>query len=215
MNQPKVIFLDAVGTIFGVKNSVGDAYIKISSQYGVIRNCQEINQYFYECFKSSPPLAFKTQNKQEIQQLEYQWWEKIAYDTFAKANALGEFTDFKAFFAQLYDYFTTAEPWFIYDEVVSCLKKWQNQDIQLAMISNFDTRIYDVLKNLNLATYFQTITISSLTGVAKPHPQIFLKALEKHDCQPQEAWYIGDSKQEDYWGAKSVGMQSFWLNRRN
>lgn len=83
------------------------------------------------------------------------------------------------------------------------------------MISNFDTRIYDVLKNLNLATYFQTITISSLTGVAKPHPQIFLKALEKHDCQPQEAWYIGDSKQEDYWGAKSVGMQSFWLNRRN
>lgn len=179
MNQPKVIFLDAVGTIFGVKNSVGDAYIKISSQYGVIRNCQEINQYFYECFKSSPPLAFETQNKQEIQQLEYQWWEKIAYDTFAKANALGEFTDFKAFFAQLYDYFTTAEPWFIYDEVVSCLKQWQNQDIQLAIISNFDTRIYDVLKNLNLGHLFSNNYNFFLNRSSKTSPSNIFKGFRK------------------------------------
>ncbi len=27
--KPQVIFLDAVGTIFGVKDSVGEAYVKI------------------------------------------------------------------------------------------------------------------------------------------------------------------------------------------
>ncbi len=215
MNQPKVIFLDAVGTIFGVKGSVGEAYIKISRQYGVVRDTEEINKYFYECFKNSPPLAFDTQDKKEIKKLEYQWWGKIAFNTFKKANALKEFTNFKTFFAELYQYFKTAEPWFIYDEVILCLNQWQNQGIELGIISNFDTRIYAVLDNLNLSKYFQTITISSLTGVAKPHSAIFLKALAKHNCQPQDAWYIGDSEKEDYWGGKSVGMRSFWLNRRN
>lgn len=215
MNQPKVIFLDAVGTVFGVKDSVGDAYVKISSKYGVVRDTKEINQYFYQSFKDSPPLAFDTQDKKEIKKLEYQWWGKIAYNTFKKANALKEFSDFKAFFAELYNYFKTAEPWFIYDEVIPCLNQWQNQGITLGIISNFDTRIYQVLDNLNLSQYFQSITISSLTGVAKPHPQIYLNALAKHNCQPQDAWYIGDSEKEDYWGAKSVGMRSFWLHRRN
>jgi len=52
-----------------------------------------------------------------------------------------------------------------------------------------------------------------LSGVAKPHPDIFIKALNNYNCTPENAWYIGDSKKEDYWGAKAVGMKSFWLSR--
>lgn len=212
---PQVIFLDAVGTIFGVKNNVGYIYTKIASKYGVTRDAELINQYFYQAFKESPPLAFKETNYELVQRLEYIWWEKIAYQTFAKANALKEFTDFHLFFQELYDYFKTHQPWYIYDEVIPCLNQWQKQGIELAIISNFDTRIYSVLESLQLNSYFQTITISSLTGVAKPNQQIFLTALEKHNCSPEQAWYIGDSLTEDYWGAKSLGIKSFWLKRRN
>ena len=212
---PKVIFLDAVGTIFGVKNSVGHIYNQISSKYGVTREPQILNQYFYQSFKESSPLAFGEKKYEEIQQLEYIWWEKIAYQSFAKADALSEFSDFYAFFQELYEYFKTSKPWFIYTDIIPCLQQWQQQGIELAIISNFDTRIFPVLESLNLQSYFQTVTISSLTGVAKPEQKIFLQALAKHNCPPEKAWYIGDSLKEDYWGAKAVGMESFWLRRRN
>ena len=35
MVQPKVIFLDAVGTLFGVKGSVGEVYREIAADFGV------------------------------------------------------------------------------------------------------------------------------------------------------------------------------------
>lgn len=212
--QPQVIFLDAVGTIFGVKNTVGYIYSQLAKKYGVNRDAEVINNCFYQVFKNSPPLAFDTKNKEEIKDLEFHWWQNITYNTFNQDNTISEFTDFNTFFLELYHYFKTSQPWVIYDDVIPSLNHWQKQGIELGIISNFDTRIYDVLDNLNLRQYFSTITISSLTGVAKPHPKIFLNALAKHNCQPENAWYIGDSVKEDYWGGKSVGIQSFWLNRK-
>ena len=212
--QPKVIFLDAVGTIFGVKNSVGDIYTKLAKKYGVNREAEIINHYFYQAFKNSSPLAFEEENEEKIKDLEFQWWQNVTYKTFHQNETINDFTDFNTFFIELYNYFKTSQPWVIYDDVIPSLNQWQKQGIEFGIISNFDTRIYDVLDNLNLRQYFQTITISSLTGVAKPEDKIFLTALAKHNCQPENAWYIGDSVKEDYWGGKSVGMQCFWLNRK-
>ncbi|MGI0479745.1 HAD-IA family hydrolase [Geminocystis sp. CENA526] len=212
-HPPQVILLDAVGTIFGVKNSVGYIYTKLAQKYGVNTCADSIDQCFYQVFKESSPLAFDTHNEAEIKELEFKWWENITYNTFTKEGSIEQFNNFKEYFRELYELFKTVEPWFIYDEVISTLNQWQKQGIELGIISNFDTRIFEVLDNLELSKYFQTITISSLTGVAKPDQKIFLSAIEKHNCQAENAWYIGDSKKEDYEGAKSVGMKSFWLNR--
>lgn len=214
-NQLKVIFLDAVGTLFGVKNSVGYIYTELAKKYGVNESAELINDSFYSAFKNAPPLAFNTENEEEIKLLEFQWWQQVTYNTFAQTKTIEKFNNFEEFFRELYEHFKTREPWFIYDDVISMLNLWKKQGIELGIISNFDTRIYEVLDNLNLSHYFQTITISSLTGVAKPDAKIFLTALEKHNCSPENAWYIGDSIKEDYWGGKSVGMQCFWLNRHH
>lgn len=221
-NPPQVIFLDAVGTIFGVTNSVGYIYTKLAQKYGVNISPEKIDRAFYDTFKKSSPLAFATTNEDEIKELEFKWWETITYNTFnqecsivKRHCAIEQFSNFTEYFTELYEYFKTAECWVIYEEVILILNEWQKQGIELGIISNFDTRIFTVLDNLKLSKYFQTITISSLTGVAKPNPKIFLTALEKHHCQPDKAWYIGDSLKEDYEGSQSVGMQSFWLSRTN
>jgi len=213
-SQPKIIFLDAVGTLFGVKNSVGWAYSNIANNYGVMSNSQLVNDAFYDCFKKSEPLAFHENDEAKIRQLEYDWWKKIAFDTFTQVDLIDNFTDFDCFFEELYQYFSTDKPWYIYPDVIPSLNAWQSAGITLSIISNFDTRIYQVLDSLNLSSYFSTITISSLTGFAKPDPNIFLTALVKHNCLPENAWYIGDSEKEDYFGAKNVGMKSFWLSRK-
>ncbi|MGY6529525.1 MAG: HAD-IA family hydrolase [Cyanobacterium sp.] len=211
--KPQVIFLDAVGTLFGIKNNVGWAYVEISQKYGVDYDRELVNQAFYDCFKNSSPLSFNTQEESLVKSLEFDWWKEIAKNTFESLNLLDNFTNFDDFFVELYQHFSTDEPWYIYDEVIPCLNLWQKEGIDLAIISNFDTRIFSVLESLNLRQYFSSITISSLSGVAKPHPDIFIKALNDCNCSPENAWYIGDSKKEDYWGAKGVGMRAFWLSR--
>lgn len=211
--KPQVIFLDAVGTVFGVRNSVGHIYSKIAQKYDVITIPKLIDSFFYQCFKSSPPLAFADKNHEEIKKLEFAWWQKITHQTFKQAGVIQDFAEFDDFFQELYHYFQTSKPWFVYPDVIPSLKLWRQQGIELGIISNFDTRIYEVLDELNLSKYFLTITISSLTGSAKPDAKIFTTALAKHNCDPENTWYIGDSIQEDYWGARYVGIKSFWLKR--
>ncbi len=213
MKPPKVIFLDAVGTLFGVQGSVGEIYSAIASQMGVISSPESLNTAFYQCFKSAPPLAFPDLDPLVIPDLEYQWWKTIAHQTFSQEGLLQQFTDFETFFTELYHYFATAKPWFIYDDVFPFLNYWQTLEIELGIISNFDSRIYEVLDLLGLSNFFSSITISSMTGAAKPDSKIFTMALEIYDCEPAQAWHIGDSRKEDYEGAKSLGIPAFLLER--
>lgn len=212
-SQPKVIFLDAVGTLFGVKDSVGAIYGAIARQWGVMVSPEMLNQAFYDSFKAATPLAFPGVNPSEIIELEFQWWEDIAKDTFARVGVLDRFSNFTSFFTQLYAHFATAEPWFIYPDVIPALQHWQKKGIELGIISNFDTRIYTVLELLGLTRYFSSVTISSSVGAAKPNSLVFQTALDKHRCQPSEAWHIGDSFQEDYQGALEVGMRAILVER--
>lgn len=213
MQKPKVIFLDAVGTLFGVKGSVGEIYSAIAASFGVNVAPTLLNKAFYKSFKVSPPLAFTDVEFAQITQLEFLWWKVIAYSTFTEVGVIEQFSNFDNFFSELYDYFANSDPWLVYPDVFSSLILWQNQGIELGIISNFDSRIYPVLKQLELDHFFRSITISSQTGFAKPHQHIFTTALKKHDCLSSQAWYVGDSLTEDYYGAKAIGMKPFLINR--
>ena len=158
-------------------------------------------------------MAFPGVPLEEIPLREFEWWEEVAINTFQEAGVWEKFTDFASFFGELYDYFATAEPWFIYNDVIPALEHWQNLGIKLGVLSNFDSRIYPVLDALELTQYFSSVTISTEVGAAKPEAEIFSAGLAKHDCSADAAWHIGDSFTEDYEGAKAAGLKAIWLNR--
>jgi putative hydrolase of the HAD superfamily len=214
MKYPKVIFFDAVGTLFGIRGSVGEVYSAIAAKVGVEIGPDRLNSAFFRSFKVAPPLAFSQAQFEQIPELEFNWWQAVARSTFTTAGVIEQFVDFRSFFVELYDYFATPEPWYVYDDVVPALRRWQQAGIALGIISNFDSRIHQVLEALELREFFSTITISSLTGAAKPNPEIFTVALKKHGCIPQEAWHIGDSLGEDYEGAKTAGIRPFLIQRK-
>lgn len=81
------------------------------------------------------------------------------------------------------------------------------------MLSNFDSRLYSVLKDLDLAQFFTSVTISTEVGTAKPDAQIFAVGLNKHNCLAEAAWHIGDSLKEDYQGAKAAGLKAVLIKR--
>lgn len=212
-SQPQVIFLDAVGTLFGVRGSVGQVYSDLAQQFGVRVNPATLDQTFIASFRDASAMAFPGIAPTDVPDREFAWWWAIAAQTFQQAGAYSQFKDFEAFFAVLYDHFTTAAPWFIYPDIAAALNHWRSQNIQLGIISNFDSRLHAVLAALNLSEFFTSVTISTEVGAAKPNPKIFEVALAKHHCAPDAAWHIGDSLREDYEGAKAAGLRSIWLKR--
>lgn len=213
MQQPKVILLDAVGTLFGVRGSVGEVYRELAAQVGVEVDPVVLNQAFSQIFQAASKGVFPGVAPAAIDKQQFTWWQEIAAQSFQQAGVFHQFSDFPSFFAKLYAHFATATPWFIYPDVQPALNHWRSVGIELGIISNFDQRLYLVLKALGLAQFFTSVTLSTEVGFAKPEPQIFATGLNKHQCTAASAWYIGDSWVDDYQGAKAAGLTAFWLQR--
>ena len=78
----------------------------------------------------------------------------------------------------------------------------------IAVISNADGKIADLLFRCGIGDCFQTITDSGIVGHEKPHPEIFAAALKSLDAKPEESLYVGDVYAVDYCGATRAGMQA-------
>lgn len=82
------------------------------------------------------------------------------------------------------------------------------RDRPIAVISNADGRIEDVLRRCGIAECFRSITDSGIVGCEKPHRAIFEVALREMKARPDESLYVGDVYSVDYVGARDAGMQA-------
>jgi HAD superfamily hydrolase (TIGR01549 family) len=78
----------------------------------------------------------------------------------------------------------------------------------LAVISNADGRIEQLLKSCGIADCFRTITDSGIVGHEKPHPVIFETALASMAARAEDSLYVGDVYAVDYRGATGAGMDA-------
>ncbi|MCS6939296.1 MAG: HAD family hydrolase [Roseiflexaceae bacterium] len=69
------------------------------------------------------------------------------------------------------------------------------------------------IERFDLTSYMHAIIVSEEVGVAKPDPQIFHIALNALAVAPDEALFVGDSPENDLWGAARAGMPAIWVNR--
>ena len=82
----------------------------------------------------------------------------------------------------------------------------------IAVISNADGKIEDVLRRCGIAHCFRTTTDSGLVGYEKPHPEIFRRALKSMNAAPEDSLYVGDVYSVDYLGATGAGMQAVLMD---
>ena len=86
------------------------------------------------------------------------------------------------------------------------------EQYEIAVISNADGKIEDVLRRCGIAQCFRTITDSGLLGYEKPHPEIFSQALQSMNAAPEESLYVGDVYSVDYLGATGAGMHAILMD---
>ncbi|MFY9791571.1 MAG: HAD family hydrolase [Candidatus Sulfotelmatobacter sp.] len=82
------------------------------------------------------------------------------------------------------------------------------QRFRIAVISNADGKIENILSHCGIADCFETITDSGIAGFEKPRPEIFYAALKTMNARADESLYVGDVYSVDYVGATSAGMQA-------
>ena len=209
----KVVFFDAAGTLFHIKGSVADVYLHYAEQYGVKPSAelkQAVNAAFRQAFQDAPAPAFAVNKIEELKQCERLWWFDIVHAVFYR---VGMFEGFDEYFEEVFEAFSGGAHWALYPETLSVLRELKSKGFELGIISNFDTRLFSILKELNLREHFDSITISSLAQAAKPARQIFEYALSQHVIDPEEALHVGDSLRDDWEGAKQANLKGLLIDR--
>ena len=205
----KAVSLDAAGTLFRVRGSVGAAYAGVAARHGVRVDAAVIERCFRAAFRRMPPLCFPGIDGAELPQRERAWWKQVVTTAFAGCR----FADFAAFFDDLFEHFARPEAWELFPDVLPTLAALRARDVRLALVSNFDGRLERLCDSLGIATDFQAIVISSRVGCAKPDPRIFMMALERLRVPPGAALHVGDSEVDDVEGARAAGLQAMLIRR--
>ena len=209
----RVVFFDAADTLFHVYGSVAEIYLRHAVEFGFPQKPDSllaIKQAFSRAFREAPPPVFSAVEPARIKQSERLWWFDIVHHVFYR---VGMFERFDEFFDHVFRVFEDHRSWRLFPETASTLYQLKGRDLELGVISNFDSRLFGVMRGLGIADAFDTVTISSLAQAAKPAPQIFHIALEKHAVDPEEALHIGDSLRDDVEGAKKAGLRAILLDR--
>src|SRR6201999_3348662 len=80
-----------------------------------------------------------------------------------------------------------------YPDVPAWLAVLRAAGLKLAVVSNWDVSLGEVLERVGLAELLDCIVTSAAAGAAKPDPAVFERALECLGLQPEEAVHLGDS----------------------
>lgn len=210
----RVVFFDAADTLFHVHGSVADIYLQHAVQFGFSQapdSLAAIKQAFSRAFREAPPPIFAATEPAQIKQSERLWWFDIVHNVFYR---VGMFERFDDFFERVFQVFEDPGSWRLFPETASTLTLLKTQGVELGIISNFDSRLFSVMRGLGIEQAFDTVTISSLVQAAKPAPRIFRLALDKHAVDPEEALHVGDSLRDDVEGATKAGLHAVLLDRQ-
>ena len=205
------VLFDAAGTLIEPIEPVGQTYAGVAGQFGTTLDPPMLARAFGEVFSSMPAMAFNANSMDELRRLERDWWRTLVMGVLDRTgNAVDEFD---AFFERLYAHYAQGDAWRIYPDVDPALRELRARGCQLAVVSNFDSRLPGILNALGLAERFDTVVYSTKAGSAKPGGSIFRQALDILGVTAERAVHVGNSLDADYRGAVDAGLTGLLINR--
>ncbi|MFH0914208.1 MAG: HAD family hydrolase [Chloroflexota bacterium] len=108
----------------------------------------------------------------------------------------------------------TGSKFVLFEDTLPTLKSLKERGLILGLLTNAAKEAISVCRTtLGLEPYLDVVVTSEEAGADKPHPPIFLKALEKAGVKASEAMHVGDQYESDIVGARGVGIKPVCLDR--
>ncbi|HYC81128.1 MAG TPA: HAD-IA family hydrolase [Solirubrobacterales bacterium] len=101
-----------------------------------------------------------------------------------------------------------------YPDVPAWLGVLRAAGLKLAVVSNWDVSLDEVLERVGIAEFLDCVVTSAAVRAAKPDPAPFERALECLGLAPGEAVHLGDSPDLDLPGAAAAGIEAVLISRR-
>ena len=212
MRKYDAVFFDAANTLLYPYPSVGEVYAQVAGRYGVETTGEAVQNAFRQAWGTVETLARNDPVRYGVGEPDgRRFWHSLVHATFAQITVP---EPFDAFFDELYWLFGQPSVWRLFPECLEVLRTLRQQDYIVGVISNWDTRLLELLRGLGVMAYVQHVSISAIVGWEKPHRTIFQHATEAVAVPPERALHIGDSLQADAYGAHQAGLQPLWLQRQ-
>lgn len=94
--------------------------------------------------------------------------------------------------------------------VVEVIEKLSDE-FRLGIIANQPPECRESLRRRQLLDFFDVVAISEELDLHKPHPQLYLWALERVEQEPACCVMVGDRLDNDVKPARLVGMRTIWI----
>jgi putative hydrolase of the HAD superfamily len=205
----RAILFDAAGTLFFLTKTVGDHYAYVGREVGLNLEAQQLDQAFHSAWQRMPQRPAIDGPRENDDK---NWWRELVGRVFDQvAPSLTEF-DRDNFFEVAYQHFAEPGVWELYPDVLEVLEQLRAR-FELAVISNFDSRLRFILQHLGISKYFVHVFISSELGADKPDPEIFCRAITIMNLKGDEVLHVGDDPERDWKAATAAGSLVFRLDR--
>jgi putative hydrolase of the HAD superfamily len=212
-NHLAAITFDAGGTMIYCDPSPGEIYAYHLSRLGRPVRAEEVGPVFRDAWAEMQRRTVPGQDRyNSFPGGELGWWGAFVREVLRR---LEHDAPWEPLLEDLYAAFCDISVWKVFPETMSTLEALAGNGVRLAVISNWDRRLPDILRSLDLYDRFETVTVSSLEGVEKPSSEIFHRTIERMGISAVETVHIGDSPLEDYTGAERAGLGAALIDRHD
>jgi len=205
LESVQAITLDAGGTLVHPHPSVGTVYAEILSGHGIEADPGRLEVSFREAFE-----AADSDRKDEVNdRIELEFWRRVVRQTL-DGHCSGD--HFEEVFDELYREYGSSRRWRLTEDAIPTIKELRTRGYQVAVLSNWDSRLRQVLNELELDLLLDACFISCEIGFEKPDRRIFRHVEEALALKPPQILHVGDSPVHDAEGARQSGWNYMVLH---
>jgi len=206
MSRRTAVAFDATGTLFEAIEPVGEVYARIAREHGVDLPGWRLDDGFRRILRHAPPRGVDGEDETRRREGEHAWWSEIIRQTFQATDSTARFADFPTFVNALFEAYRRPGAWRLRPGIAQLLEALRDRATPLAIVSNFDHRLPDILEALGIHDYFGSIEIPSRYGCAKPDRAIFEAAAAALGVGPGALVYVGDDPPETLDAIRDLGL---------